>query len=104
MFTLKQIMNGATIKKDKVCNYKKGYQVSVEDLMTIPAYKVRKKALLNIIASLKSNEYLGIWQDNKKVYIDKSIRKLNKADALKIAQAKNQLAIWDWGNKECISL
>lgn len=67
MFTLKQIKANAGITMDKEGNalaYKRGYQVSEQDLAIIPVYKLRKSKLIEMLNSLpagKERKQLSIW-------------------------------------------
>ena len=103
--TLKSIKQngGATIDRNGYAkNYNKGFQVSIHDLQIIPIYKLRKKELEKIVNSLKSGQYLGVWIDAGKVYIDISVRKYNRENAVKLGRELEQISIFDWNTKECI--
>ena len=93
MFTLKDIkLNaGATLNEygEKVA-YKKGYQVSHQDLAIIPVYKLTKKLIMAYIAELLHNEHLGIWIDNGKAYIDLSEHIATKRQAMKAGKERKQ--------------
>lgn len=101
---LKKIIKngGATIGQKGPVNRSKGYQVSKKDLMIIPAYKLRKKTLVELADSLKAREYLGVWIENNKVYIDISERKLKLDKALELGKKRDQISIFDWSSKNCI--
>ena len=106
MFKLKDIKtnNGATLNKQgEMLNYKNGYQVSAEDLAIIPAYKLRKSQLIEMLNALPVDSCLGVWIDNGKAYIDRSARIGNKRLALKVGKQLNQLAIWDWKASKSIA-
>jgi hypothetical protein len=99
MFKLKDIKlnNGATLdKQGNPLQYKDGYQVSAEDLEIIPAYRLTKKHLLEMLAKIPNGSNLGIWIDNGKAYIDRSARIGNKRLALATGRKLNQISIWDW--------
>lgn len=105
MFKLKDIKanKGATLNKDGYpLQYNKGYQVSVKDLEIIPAYRLTKKHLIEMLNKLPKGACLGIWIDDGKVYIDHSVRLTNKQQALVYGKAHNQISIWDWQNSKAI--
>jgi hypothetical protein len=106
MFKLKDIKlnNGITLdKQGNAIQYKSGYQVSAEDLAIIPAYKLRKSQLIEMLQALPVGSCLGVWIDNKKAYIDRSARIGNKRLALKTGKALKQISIWDWKAGEAIA-
>ena len=106
MFTLKQIKlnNGITLDKTGLpLSYTSGYQVSEKDLEIIPAYKLTKKHLIEMLNRLPKGANLGIWIDNGKAYIDQSARFLRKDFALKLGRKLKQISIWDWKAGEAIA-
>lgn len=106
MFTLKEIKlnNGATLDKTGLpLSYASGYQVSEKDLEIIPAYKLTKKHLMEMLDKLPAGANLGVWIDNGKAYIDQSMRVLGKKKALQLGKALNQISIWDWKAGEAIA-
>ena len=106
MFKLKEIkLNaGATLNKaGESLSYARGYQVSVCDLEVIPAYKLTKKHLMELLNRLPVGACLGVWIDNKKAYIDHSVRFTNKRQALEYGKAHNQISIWNWKAGEAIA-
>ena len=105
MFKLKDVKlnNGATLNKQgESLSYANGYQVSAEDLEIIPAYKLTKKHILEMLNRIPVGSNLGIWIDNGKAYIDRSARISNKRLALKVGKALNQISIYDWKTGDCI--
>jgi hypothetical protein len=105
MFKLKDVKlnNGATLDKfGNVITHKNGYQVSAEDLEIIPAYRLTKKHLIDMLDKIPHGSNLGIWIDNGKAYIDRSARISNKRLALKVGKELKQLSIYDWKTGECI--
>jgi len=105
MFTLKNLKANGGITLDKQGNplqYKNGYQVSAEDLEIIPAYRLTKKHLIDMLAKIPNGSNLGVWIDNGKAYIDRSARISNKRLALKVGKALNQISIYDWKTGDCI--
>ena len=106
MFTLKEIKLNKGITLDKQGNaltYKSGYQVSKCDLAIIPAYRLRKSQLLDMLNAIPVGSCLGVWIDNGKAYIDQSARISNKRLALKVGRQLNQISVWDWKASEAIA-
>lgn len=106
MFKLKEIKLNAGATLDKQGNplvYAKGYQVSEQDLEIIPAYKLRKKHLIDILNSLPMGKCLGVWIDGGKAYIDCSEYVSTKKQALRLGKARKQLSIWNWKAGEAIA-
>lgn len=85
-------------------NPTKGWQVSTQDLYTIPLYKLTKKFLNSVLQTIKQGTCLGVWIDNNKVYIDQSEWIATKRQAIKIGKANKQLAIFGWARQECVNL
>jgi hypothetical protein len=106
MFKLVEIKrnNGITLNKQgQPMQYNDGYQVSAEDLAIIPAYRLRKSQLVEMLNTLPVGSCLGVWIDNGKAYIDRSARISNKRLALKTGKALKQISIWDWKAGEAIA-
>lgn len=106
MFKLKDVKlnNGATLdKQGNSLAYANGYQVSAEDLEIIPAYRLTKKHLLDMLTKIPNGSILGIWIDNGKAYIDRSARISNKRMALSVGRKLNQISIWDWKANKAIA-
>lgn len=107
MMTLVEIKNngGATLNKNgENCALRSGYQMSVRDLMIIPVYALRKKALAELLTQLNRGEYLGVWIDNGKAYIDISKRIPTKRQAIEDGIANNQLSVYCWKNNSVLWL
>ena len=106
---LQTIINngGATITANgRPVNYQKGWQVSKQDLAIIDLNDRQK--ILDFInktqKQLNPGEYLGLWADAGKMYIDKSEHYNSKQEAIKQGLALNQISIFDWKNKTCLYL
>ena len=102
MFKLKDIKanNGATLDQHgNSLNYNSGYQVSVKDLEIIPAYRLTKKHLIDMLKNLPVGANLGVWIDNGKAYIDHSVKFNNKRQALAYGKAHNQISVFGWARK-----
>ena len=106
MFKLKDVKlnNGATLNKQgESLSYAKGYQVSEQDLEIIPAYKLTKKHLIDMLNRLPMGKCLGVWIDNGKAYIDCSEYVNTKKQALKLGKQRKQLSVWNWKAGEAIA-
>ena len=106
MFKLNDIKanKGATLDKAGTpLTYKSGYQVSAEDLAIIPAYRLRKAYLIDMLKAIPAGSCLGVWIDGGKAYIDRSARISNKRLALKVGRQLNQISVWDWKASEAIA-
>lgn len=108
---------GATLTRDlKTANYSTGWQVSKQDLFTIPMEtlprnkqgEIATAKVKNMIARIakthikSKQEFLGLWIDNGLLYIDKSIRTKTKKEAMQIARENKQLAIFKWATSSSV--
>ena len=106
MFKLKDVkLNaGATLNKQgENLSYANGYQVSVRDLEIIPAYRLTKKHLIDMLNELADGKCLGVWIDGGKAYIDCSEYVSTKKQALKLGKARKQISVWNWKAGEAIA-
>ena len=106
MFKLKDVKlnNGATLSKQgESLSYARGYQVSEQDLEIIPAYKLTKKHLIDMLNHLPMGKCLGVWIDGGKAYIDCSEYVSTKKQALRLGKARKQISIWNWKAGEAIA-
>ena len=106
MFKLKDVIANAGITMDKQGNaltYARGYQVSECDLEIIPAYKLTKRHLLEMLKALEDGKCLGVWIENNKAYIDCSEYIATKREAMKLGKQRHQLSIWNWKASEAIA-
>lgn len=84
---------------------KSGYQVSKHDLVVMPAAEFNKYIIKALVAMLESRgEYLGVWVDGGKVYVDISCRVATKRDAMQMGRDLNQLSILRWADMECLAV
>lgn len=103
---------GATIKSDlTIANYTTGYGVGAGNISTTEYKNI--KGLIIAIAygyeefikeNLPKQAHFGLWIDNGKLYIDKSMVIVEKGNAMEIAKQNNELAIWDFATNESIYL
>ena len=84
---------------------KSGYQVSKQDLVIVPVADFNKYIIKALVETLASRgEYLGVWVDSGKVYIDISCRVATKRDAMQMGRDLNQLSILRWADMECLAV
>lgn len=106
--TIKSIKRngGATINKyGERVNMKTGYQVSKRDLHIIPVDELDKFIIKEAMKLLESRgDYLGVWIDSGKAYIDISVRVATKMGAMEMGRALNQLSILRWSDCECLTV
>lgn len=98
---------GATICKDgTLATFKKGFQVSKKDCYTLEVEQINNilKSVNNLLDTINSNEFCGVWVDSGLVYIDVSINIENKKTAIQKGLELQQISIFDWANKNCIYL
>lgn len=96
---------GATLSASgKAVEYSRGYQVSVCDLAIIDTNREAEAVAFINSQKLAKGEYLGLWVDGDKLYIDKSRHFNSKAEAIKQGLSLNQISIFNWSNKTCIYL
>ena len=97
---------GATINKYGVrVSMKTGYQVSKRDLLIIPVCDLKKQLLIEAMKLLTSrSEYVGVWIDDGKAYIDISCRIATKKQAITMGRKLNQLSILRWSDCECLAV
>ena len=106
MFKLKEIKFNAGATLDKQGNpmqYARGYQVSEKDLEIIPAYRLTKKHLIDMLNSLPIGKCLGVWIDGGKAYIDCSEYVNTKKQALRLGKQRKQISVWNWKAGEAIA-
>lgn len=106
--TVKSIIRngGATINsKGERVTLKSGYQVSKCDLLIIPVVELTKYIIKEMMTKLAARgEYLGLWIDDGKVYVDISCRVATKRDAMQMGRDLNQLSVLRWRDGECLAV
>ena len=95
---------GATIDKyGNRVTMKSGYQVSKRDLYIIPVAELNKFIIKEAMKLLENRgEYLGVWIDDGKAYIDISHRIATKKQAMIVGRELNQLTVLRWKDCECL--
>lgn len=106
--TVKSIIKngGATINKNgRRIIMKTGYQVSKEDLIVVLLNEFGKDILKSLIKKLsRRSEYLGVWIDGGRVYIDISHRASTKKQAMQAGREFNQLSVLRWRDGKCLAV
>lgn len=98
---------GLTINsKSMPVTYKRGYQVSIRDCYKLRVENAQKivSAIDSVLARIKKGQFCGLWIDDGYIYIDISVRILDRLDAVIIGDRLNQKSIYDWQNDYCIML
>jgi len=98
---------GATLNKQgNAKNYKSGYQVSKKDLFILDIENIENITTIinNTLNNMQNDEFLGLWVDNNKVYIDLSIKISNLQKAVNFGKKLKQISIFEWSTKNCIYL
>ena len=97
---------GATLGHDgrEVC-FSNGYQVSKKDCYTLDIQRVNliNKKINKLLKTLNRGEFVGIWVNDGKVYVDVSIRIRKREKAIAFGKALKQLAVYDWATGDCIA-
>lgn len=106
--TIKSIIKngGATINNNgNRIIMKTGYQVSKRDLLIVSVSEFTKDILKSLIQKLsRRGEYLGVWIDNGRVYIDISHRASTKKQAMQAGRELNQLSVLRWRDGKCLAV
>ena len=106
--TIKSIIQngGATFNnRAERVTMKSGYQVSKCDLYIIAVKDLTKDLLKDTLAKLNGRgEYLGVWIDEGKAYIDISCRIATKREAMRVGRELNQLTVLRWADMVCVAV
>ena len=106
--TIKSIKRygGATIAKcGERVSMKSGYQVSKRDLYIIEESELTKALLIGALELLTSRaEYVGVWINDGKAYIDISCRVATKKGAMAMGRELKQLSILRWRDCACLTV
>lgn len=99
---------GATLNaKLENADLNSGYMVSevgAERVFRLEDVEGIEKTLKEYAKRISSNEYVGAWVDDNKLYIDISKHYKSKKQALKVGAENKQLAIYDIASAESIYL
>ena len=106
--TINSILNngGATFNYNgERVQMKSGYQVSKQDLVIVPIADFNKYLIKALVEMLDGRgEYLGVWVDDGKVYVDISCRVATKRDAMQMGRDLNQLTVLKWATMQCLEV
>lgn len=72
---------------------------STDVVASIMAFVSAHKEQLN-----SSSKFLGTWVDGSDLYIEVSELFFSRGEAMRVAQARRQAAIYDFANKEAVGL
>lgn len=96
---------GITLSKElEKATEKNGYYVSKIGYEKIIEVKELEKYINEYKNKLLKNEYIGLWIDNDKLYIDISKHYKDKKQAIKIGIKNKQIAIYDISKNKSIYL
>jgi hypothetical protein len=77
-------------------SYEIGYQVGIGNLFTgLPT--LTRESLIQLLVDNGVVEF-GVWTDNGVVYVDKCVHIEHFVEAVSLATANDELAVWDWAN------
>lgn len=93
-------------------NPKVGYMVAIsgheriiesvtneKQLQYIIADYLKDKAIILLSGITDNNKFIGTWVNDGKLYLDVSVNVSDRDEAIALAKAGNQLAIWDCANQ-----
>ena len=96
---------GLTLTKElSKATEKSGFYVSKIGYEKIIQIEELEKELINYKSKLLKNEYIGLWIDKNKIYLDISKHYKNKKEAIKQGIKNKQIAIYDIYNNNSIEL
>lgn len=98
---------GATLDGDgRPVHYSRGYQVSRRDCYALGVSNVDAilRAVNGLLRRSKAGDFVGVWVDGGRAYIDISERVDRLSDAMRIGIERRQRSIYDWCCNRCISL
>lgn len=98
---------GATLAQDgNPVIFDNGYQVSKRDCYTLDVQRVNlvNKKINKLLNTLSRGEFVGVWVNDGKVYVDISVRVRKLERAERIGKSLNQISIFDWAAQDCIYL
>ena len=96
---------GATLNKSGAAvSFRRGYQVSARDCFTLDAENVERiaAAVSGLLQEIGRGQFVGVWIDGGRAYIDISERIPNKADALRVGKERGQISVYAWSSGACL--
>ena len=105
---LEIIRNGGATLDGNGCpvHYARGYQVSRRDCYVLNVARVGRilRAVNRLLRNGKAGDFVGVWIDGGRAYIDISERVDRLSDAIRAGMERGQKSIYDWCCDRCISL
>ena len=98
---------GATLNGDGFpVHYSRGYQVSRRDCYVLDVSNVGRilRAVNRLLRRSKAGDFVGVWIDGGRAYIDISERVERLGDAIRVGLERKQKSIYDWCCDRCITL
>ena len=98
---------GATLDGDgHPVHFSRGYQVSRRDCFILNVAHVGRvlRAVNWLLRNGAPGDFVGVWVDGGRAYIDISERVDRLSDAMRIGIERRQKSIYDWCMERCISL
>ena len=98
---------GATLDGDgRAVHYARGYQVSRRDCYVLDVSNVGAilRAVNRLLRYGKAGDFVGVWVDGGRAYIDISERVDRLSDAIRVGIERGQKSIYDWCCDRCITL
>lgn len=95
---------GATLNKNGAAvSFKNGYQVSIRDCFILDVKNIKQitKCINAVLLNLKRGEFCGLWVNGEKIYVDVSVRILERKKAFYIGRNFKQIAIFEWATGKC---
>lgn len=98
---------GATLNGDGLpVHFSRGYQVSRRDCYILDVAHVGKvlRAMRRLLRNIAPGDFVGVWIDGGRAYIDISERIERLSDAMRAGIERGQKSIYDWCLDRCIAL
>ena len=105
--TVKKIIKdgGATLNKSGAAvSFRRGYQVSARDCFVLDVENVERiaAAVSDLLQEIERGQFVGVWIDGGRAYIDISERIPNQARALEIGRERKQISVYAWSSGACL--
>lgn len=96
---------GATLDKNGFeVNYLRGYQVSKHDIAILKVSEAEKiaRTISKLLKRIARNEFVGVWVNEGRVYVDISEHVNSQGAAVRIGRARRQISVYEWATGNCI--
>lgn len=96
---------GATLDKNGMeVNFLRGYQVSKHDIAILKVSEAEKiaRTVSKLLKRIARNEFVGVWVNEGRVYVDISEHVSSQGAALRIGRARRQISVYEWATGNCI--